>query len=369
MPVQIIGMVGAREGSETKGSRSGAVDVDYITRFARAHEEAGFDRVLIGYGATGPDGWAIASHILHVTERLKVLIAHRPGFVQPTLVARKAATLDHLTGGGRVGIHFITGATEEDQHRDGDYVPHDTRYRRTGEYMQLVRRELEPLEPFDHEGEFYRVSGAFSTVKPATDEGILFHFGGASDPAVTVGAENADVYMMYAEPLVGIETRIAAVRAISDGIGRNPGFSLSSRPIVGATEEEAWARANDIADKTLARVGGGQWGSGRLGGQQGRGERIDVGGARLKAFADEKDVHDERLWTKITQISPSGNTSGHVGTAEQVAESLLRYYDLGVNNFLIRGFDPVEDVIDWGTSLVPAIRAGAEARDRVPAPA
>ena len=64
---------------------------------ARIHEEAGFDRVLIGYGATSPDGWAVASAVLFSTEQLKVLIAHRPGFVQPTLVARKAATLDKGT--------------------------------------------------------------------------------------------------------------------------------------------------------------------------------------------------------------------------------------------------------------------------------
>jgi alkanesulfonate monooxygenase len=94
MALEILGMVGTKEASEIKGSREsdGAVDADYLRRFAQAHEAAGFDRVLIGYGATSPDGWAVAAGVLFSTERLRVLIAHRPGFVQPTLVARKAAT-------------------------------------------------------------------------------------------------------------------------------------------------------------------------------------------------------------------------------------------------------------------------------------
>jgi alkanesulfonate monooxygenase len=139
MSLEIIGMVGTREFSETRDSLSGpAIDAEYLARFARAHESAGFDRVLIGYGATGPDGFAVAAHVLYATTTLKVLIAHRPGFVVPTLVARKLATLDALTGGGRVGIHHITGGDELDQKRDGDFADHDRRYARTAEFMHLA---------------------------------------------------------------------------------------------------------------------------------------------------------------------------------------------------------------------------------------
>src|ERR1700691_3930874 len=239
MALEILGMVGTKEASEIKGSREvgGAVDAAYLKRFARAHEEAGFDRVLIGYGATSPDGWAVASAVLFSTEQLKVLIAHRPGFVQPTLVARKAATLDNLTGGGRVAIHFITGGDESDQHRDGDFVEHDDRYRRTAEYMSVLRRTLTSAEPFDHNGEFYRFEGAFSSVKPATEAGIPLYFGGASGPALEAGAANADVYMLWGEPLAGIEERIAAVREASVLLGRTPRFSISLRPILGDTED------------------------------------------------------------------------------------------------------------------------------------
>src|ERR1700753_1334927 len=143
MSIEIIGMVATQDGSESRGAPSGpAVDAGYLTRFARAHEAAGFDRVLIGYHATGPDGFAVAAHVLNVTSRLKVLIAHRPGSAAPTLMARKLATLDALTGGGRVAIHHISGGDEADQQRDGDFTGHDRRYARTAELMGLLVPEL-----------------------------------------------------------------------------------------------------------------------------------------------------------------------------------------------------------------------------------
>ena len=257
LTTEIIGMVGTREISESRGSFDGPpVDPGYLARFAQAHEAAGFDRVLIGYHATGPDGFAVAAHVLNATTRLKVLIAHRPGFVAPTLVARKLATLDQLTGGGRVAIHHITGGDELDQKRDGDFADHDRRYARTAEFMGLLRRELTAAEPFDHDGEFYRVRGAFSYVKPATADGIPLYFGGASPAAISVGAEHADVYMLWGEPVAQIAERIAGIRAEAARHGRTVRFSLSVRPIVGQTEEAAWRRAEEIRAATEQRVAG-----------------------------------------------------------------------------------------------------------------
>src|SRR5882757_8514303 len=149
-------MVGTKEVSESRGSFDGPpVDPGYLARFAQAHEAAGFDRVLIGYHATGPDGFAVAAHVLNATTRLKVLIAHRPGFAAPTLVARKLATLDQLTGGGRVAIHHITGGDELDQKRRGELADHALRSARLAGFVGLVGHEPTATEPFDHDGEYY----------------------------------------------------------------------------------------------------------------------------------------------------------------------------------------------------------------------
>jgi alkanesulfonate monooxygenase len=369
MTIEIIGMVGTQDVSESRGSLDGPpIDVGYLTRFARAHEAAGFDRVLIGYHATGPDGFAVAAHVLNVTSTLKVLIAHRPGFVAPTLVARKLATLDWLTGGGRVAIHHITGGDEADQRRDGDFTGHDRRYARTAEFMSVLRRELTADQSFDYDGEFYRVRGARSDVRPATAAGIPLYFGGASAAAVGVGAEHADVYMLWGEPVAQIAERIAEVRAASARHGRTVRFSLSVRPIVAATEEEAWERAEQIAAATAERVRAP--GSTQVQGLLKPGRATDarprmplsssIGSARLQQQAAERDVHDERLWFGVTKLTgPGGNSSALVGTPRQVADALLAYRRVGVDTVLIRGFDPLEDVVDWGRELVPLLREQA----------
>jgi len=326
---------------------------------ARAHDTGGFDRVLVGYSASGPDGWSIAQRILDRTERLKVLIAHRPGFVQPTLAARKAATIDQLTGGGRVAIHVITGGNEADQNRDGDFLDHDTRYRRSAEFISVFRQTLASVEPFDFDGEFYRFRGAFSAVKPLTDTGIPVYFGGSSPAAIEVGARLADVYAVWGEPLAATRDFFAQVLGAAAGPGRRPSFSVSLRPILADTEEAAWARAEEIAARTEQRIAG----VAAAGGVFREGLTTSVGRQRLLEHADSKDVHDERLWTKVAGLTRSGgNTTALVGTPEQVAEALLRYYDIGASRLLIRGFDPYEDAVEYGEKLIPLVREGAANR-------
>ncbi|MGM1016884.1 MAG: LLM class flavin-dependent oxidoreductase [Actinomycetota bacterium] len=364
MPIELLGMIATTAGSEAKAVAGPVVDASYVREFSRAHEEAGFDRVLIGYSASSPDGFAVAAAALHATERLKVLIAHRPGFVPPTIVARKLATLDHLTGGGRVAIHHITGGSEVDQRRDGDFSQKTDRYRRTGEFIDVLRRTLESAEPFDHAGDFYRVEGAFSAVKPATEDGIPIFFGGLSEGAVEVGATRADVYMLFGEPLADVAEHIRTIRAAASRAGRTVEFSLSTRPIVAATEEEAWAKADRLYAETEALIAGASSGDTLSFARPLQREQNAVSADRLQEHARRGDVHDERLWLGITRLTgPAGNSTAPVGTPEQVAEALLKYYDLGVTRFLIRGFDPLGDVRDWGAELVPALREGVRLRD------
>ena len=141
MTVEFIGMIGVQRDAGSGGTSviGGGVDPAYVRDFARAHEAAGFDSVLVGYMSTSADGFMVASYAASVTERLRFLIAHRPGFMAPTLAARKAATLDHFTA-GRIALHIISGGSDAEQARDGDWLDHDARYRRTDEYLDIVRR-------------------------------------------------------------------------------------------------------------------------------------------------------------------------------------------------------------------------------------
>jgi len=348
--VEIIGMIATQEASEILPLQGAPIDADFTARFAQAHEAAGFDRVLIGYGSHWADGWQVANHVARVTDQLKLLLAHRPGFVAPSLTARQAISFDHLAGGGRLALHIITGGDEADQHRDGDFLDHDARYRRTAEYLHIVRSLLAGSQPLDFDGEFYRVQGARLPAGPATSTGIPIYFGGASPAAVDVGARYADVYMLWGEPLAQAQSRIDAVRASAASVGRSVGFSVSVRPILGATEAEAWTRAEEVAQRAMEQRE-------RFAGYRGRRDSSSVGSARLLAAAAEAEVHDERLWTRIAAITGApGNSTALVGTPEQVCAALLRYVELGCDRLLIRGFWPFNDCIEYGQELIPRIR-------------
>jgi alkanesulfonate monooxygenase len=385
----MIGMVGTRDASEIKGPLTDGpvvdwmdgpvIDSGYLADISRAHDEADFDRVLVGYGAVAPEAWMVAASVLASTSRLGVLVAHRPGFVQPVLLARTAATLDHLSGGGRVAIHFITGGDEADQRREGDFVPHDARYRRTGETMSLVRRAFSEDAPFDFDGEFFHYEAAFSSVKPVTPGGIPLYFAGASLPAIAVGAANADVYAFWGEPREAVAARMASIGEAATAVGRKLRYSLSLRPIIADTEEEAWDKAEWIAEKTAERIAlAKERMTGRhdtyegLGGARNATFSVDrdtggttsVGRKRLIAMSSDRDVYDERLWMKVANLTgAAGNSTALVGTPEQVAEAMLRYYDLGITTLLLKGFDPLADVIDFGKELLPRVRQGVSARD------
>jgi alkanesulfonate monooxygenase len=359
MPVRIIGMIGVAppRSDATLHVIEGGLSPSYVVDAARAHEAAGFDLVLVGYSSSSAEGFLVALHAAQQTQRLGYLVAHRPGFVAPTLMARKIATFDHLSG-GRLTVHIITGKTDDEQEGDGDFTPKAERYRRAAEYLELMKLAWSSERPFDFTGEFYRVRGAHSDVRPLQKPHPLLFFGGASDGALEMGARHCDVYAIYAEPLHSTRERIAAFRAQAAAFGRTPGFNVSVRPIIATSEGAAWDKANKILS---AMTGAKGWSR-----QEAVSGPVDNAGRRLMDFALERDIHDERLWMPIARATGAlGNTSCLVGTPEQVAQAILQYYRLGVDSFLIRGFDPFNDTVEFGRELIPRIKTGAVEIDRL----
>ncbi len=364
VPLSVIGMIGVSppKDDSTVHVIEGGLSRQFLEDFSKAHDEAGFDLVLVGYTSTSADGWSVATHAASVTERLGYLVAHRPGFVAPTLAARKAATFDQLSG-GRFALHIIAGASDKDNQRDGDYLPKADRYARADEYLEVMRLTWTSSEPFDYEGDYYRFSDVRPDVRPLQQPSPPVFFGGSSVEALEMGARRCDVYAVYAEPRAATAARFDDFRARAAAYGHTPQFSISVRPILGATEGEAWDRAHRIlggieaAGTDKLTVAGSH-----------RGKPYDRGGERMLAHAAAADTHDERLWLKIAEATGApGNTSCLVGTPEQVADSILRYYRLGipagggtsdVAYVLIRGFDPFNDAVDFGRELIPRIKAG-----------
>ncbi|MGA7863131.1 MAG: LLM class flavin-dependent oxidoreductase [Stellaceae bacterium] len=352
MPVEMIGWIAPRISSELIPPAGPPFDASVIAETARIHERAGFDRVLIGYFSGAPDGFLIGAHAASVTERLGFLLAHRPGFVAPPVAARKLATFDQLSN-GRLAVHIIAGGSDADQAKDGDWIDHDARYRRSAEYLSLLRRTWTERAPFDHAGEFYRTRGTYAEIRCRQQPYIPIYGGGGSDAAIRALAPHVDVFMLWGEPLQATALFMERVRQEAALHGRNPTFSLSTRPILAATEGEAWDRARAILDRVLINRGGGS-----------APQRQNVGSQRLLQAAAEAEVHDTCLWTSLAAATGAqGNSTALVGTPETVAKALLEYYKLGATSLLIRGYDPRPDAIQYGEELIPRARQLVAAHD------
>lgn len=163
------------------------------------------------------------------------------------------------------------------------------------------------------------------------------------------------------ETLAQVGESIKQVREAAAAHGRSPRFSLSLRPILADTEEEAWAKADRILQRAKALKESGE----RLIRQDNAaGQPQNEGSRRLLAAAAEGKRLDKRLWTEIAALTgASGNSTSLVGTPDQVAEAMLDYYDIGITTFLIRGFDPLEDAFHYGRDLIPRVRALVAERD------
>jgi len=367
MPIEICGMLlpvmensaampSRIGGRDAAGGRARGVDLDAVDLFAKAHEEAGFDTALIGSSSAAPDGFQIAQRSAAVTERLNLLVSHRTGFIAPTMAARLIATTDNFCQ-GRLKLHVLVGGNDEDQRRDGDWLDHDTRYARADEYLELLRRTWAGDAPVEFEGEHYRVDGGFSGVRSWREPHVPLWGGGGSQLSVDLCAKHCELFMFWGEPVAVLAERARLVRKAAARYGRTIRFSVSLRPILGATEEEAWKRARAILDDVEDRFAGAE------------GERAPVmpqseGSARLRAIAAEREVHDKRLWTGIARATTApGNSTALVGTPEQVVDSLLDYYDAGITALLIRGFDAYADTLEYGKELIPLLRAAVSERD------
>ncbi len=199
-----------------------AADPDYPARIAIGYEEAGFDWILIEQSPTSPDSFAIAGQVLMTTSRIGVLLSCPQGAVAPTVAARQYATMDAFYP-GRVGLHL---RLEADSTR-GDPAAQ----RQSGEFLQILGHAWSSAAPFDYDGEFYRVKGSRSPVRPAAGRVPVYVTGGCADRARTRGAR-VDVQVFGCESPEALRARIARARAAGRGHGLPArfGVALTSDP-------------------------------------------------------------------------------------------------------------------------------------------
>ena len=317
MGVKFIGYIGFNNSSEIYPDFGRQIDRRHVEAAAKAQEAGGFDRVLIPFGSSSPESQIVAAHAAAITTKLGFLIAHRPGFTQPTLAARQLATLDQLSE-GRVAVHIITGGADAEMARDGDTSNKVERYARTDEYLTVLKQEWTAEQPFDHSGRFYNVRQGYSAVKPSN---LPIFFGGASDEAIDVAGRHADVYAYWGETHAQTRELVARVLASAARYGRKPGFSMSLRPIIAGTEEAAWKRADEVVERVRAiRESKGIATSGH--------DPVNVGSQRLLQTAAQGYRTDKRLWTGLAAVGGRPGqldwTRGHPRASRRCTARLLR---------------------------------------------
>jgi alkanesulfonate monooxygenase len=365
VPIEFLGIAGLNDGSETRARSGSSFDKDYTLRLARAHEDNGWDRILFAYHSGAPDPATAAAFVASKLDRLKILLAHRPNVSYPTYAAKVVATLDQISD-GRVNVHIITGGSTADQAAEGDFLTKDERYERTGEYIRILKRAWTSREPFDFDGAHYRFENFVSDIWPVQQPRPQVSFGGSSAAAYAIGAAESDIYALWGEPLANTAEQIQTITdaALAAGRPSRPRIQVAFRPILGATEELAWKKAEDILGRIEQRTEAISAAVGDLRNPE------NAGSQRLLSIAEQGDRFDRALWTKVAAASGGrGNSNALVGTPETVAAALLDYIDLGVDIVSARGYDFVDDTIDFGRYVIPLVREEVARRDAAAAAA
>jgi alkanesulfonate monooxygenase len=353
MTVEFISAINVNSSNEINRLGRTEIDVDYLKRYSRILEDGGFDYTLVPYGSSFHDPFTIASAVTQFTERIKPIIALRPNTVYPTVAAKALATLDQLSG-GRAVVHFIAGGSDQEQAREGDRLTKAQRYERQAEYVQILRKVWSSDTAFDHAGTYYSFEDFVSHVKPVNGT-IPISIGGSSEDAYRTGGELADIFGLWGEPLKDTQDQIDKVAGYAKAAGRTdtPRTWVTFRPIIAATEELAWEKAHRTLEILKDRSGApALWRGGAKAATP-----ANVGSQRLLEIAARGDLHDRALWTPTASATGAGGAStALVGTPDTVAAAILDYVDLGADLISIRGYDNLNDAVDYGRYIIPLVR-------------
>ena len=329
------------------GSAGGVrpASIGYLTQVARAAEQVGFAGALTPTGAWCEDAWLTTAMLVGETERLKFLVAFRPGFVSPTLAAQMAATYQRHSG-GRLLLNIVTGGEPAEQRAYGDFLDKDARYERTGEFLQIVRA-LWRGERVDLNGEHLHVEGAHLDRLP--DPVPPVYFGGSSPAALRVAAEHVDVYLTWGEPPAQVAEKIAKVRGLAAAHGRTIRFGIRLHVITRDTAEQAWAHAQALLDAidpaTIEQV------------QAGLARSESEGQRRMRALHSGSTANLEvapNLWAGVGLVRGGAGTA-LVGSHTEVADRIAEYHALGIDDFVLSGHPHLEEAWWVGEGVLPLL--------------
>ncbi|WP_093230585.1 FMNH2-dependent alkanesulfonate monooxygenase [Thermoflavimicrobium dichotomicum] len=324
-----------------------AIDYAYLKQIAQAADHLGYEGVLIPTGMACEDAWIVGSSLISVTERLKFLIALRPGFMSPLIAARMASTFDRLSN-GRLLLNVVTGGDPVELAGDGLFLEHDARYELTDEFLTIWRQALEGDE-VHFEGTHLRVKGGKVLFPPLQSPYPPLYFGGSSPIAQQVAAKHIDVYLTWGEPPQQVAEKIEKVRRLAAERNRTVRFGIRLHVIVRETEREAWEAANELIqyvdDETVETA-------------QQIFSRFDSEGQRRMTQLHKGDRSSleisPNLWAGVGLVRGGAGTA-LVGDPDTVAERMKEYAELGIETFILSGYPHLEEAYRVAELLFPRL--------------
>ncbi|AGW90967.1 FMNH2-dependent alkanesulfonate monooxygenase [Cupriavidus sp. DF5525] len=339
------------------GTSEGAreVNFDYLKQVAVAADTLGYEGVLIPTGRSCEDPWVAASALAAVTQRLKFLVAVRPGLMAPTLAARMAATFDRISN-GRLLINLVTGGDTAELEGDGLFLDHAARYQASAEFLRIWREVLATSHDsgqVDFEGKHLSVKGARVLYPPLQRPHPPVYFGGSSAPAHALAGEQVDTYLTWGEPPADVAKKLDDVRRHAVRHGRTVKFGIRLHVIVRETDEAAWAAADDLIsrldDDTVARA---QAVFAKMDSEgQRRMAALHAGGARRTREALEISPN---LWAGVGLVRGGAGTA-LVGDPHTVAERMREYAELGIDTFVLSGYPHLEEAYRFAELVFPLL--------------
>lgn len=337
----------------TEGARS--VDLAYLQQIAGAADRLGYEGVLIPTGRSCEDPWVIASSLIGATSKLKFLVAVRPGLHQPSLAARMAATFDRLSG-GRVLVNLVTGGDQAELEGDGVFLDHAARYEQSAEFIRIWREIIARShqgQAFDYEGKHLSVKGAKLLFPPTQQPYPPVWFGGSSEAAHELAAEQVDTYLTWGEPPAEVAKKIADVKARAARKGRTVKFGIRLHVIVRETEDAAWQAAEELIsrvdDQTVIRAQAAFAKMDSVG--QRRMAALHAGGAKRKR--EDLEI-SPNLWAGVGLVRGGAGTA-LVGDAKTVAARIEEYAALGLDNFIFSGYPHLEESYRFAELVFPLL--------------
>lgn len=323
------------------------VNFNYLRQVAQAADQLGYFGVLLPTGRSCEDSWIVASSVAPFTERLRYLVAVRPGLQSPSVAARMTATLDRISN-GRLLVNVVTGGDPVENRGDGIFLAHDERYEVTREFLG-VYSDLLAGRTVNVAGKHIRVEGGKLLFPPVQSPRPPLYFGGSSDAGIDVAVDAVDKYLTWGEPPAQVAEKIAKVREVAAVRGRKLSFGIRLHVIVRETNEEAWRAADElikhVSDETIAAA-------------QKNFARMDSVGqqrmAQLHGGKRDKLEIAPNLWAGVGLVRGGAGTA-LVGDAETVAARIREYQEIGIDTFIMSGYPHLEEAYRFAELVFPLL--------------